>query len=365
MHAPHRSFTGCAVRSLTLLTLSSLLLACAGAPSAADSVATTQTAPATPAAAAVPKASPSYTDHPGAMQFITDVVERHGLQRAEVAALLAQAQPQQGILDAISRPAEAKPWREYRPIFLTPSRIDGGVAFWQRHAGILADAQQRFGVDPHIIVAIVGVETRYGNNTGSYRVLDALSTLAFDYPKRSEFFRRELEQFILLTREEQVDPLGAKGSYAGAMGQGQFIPSSYRNYAVDFDGDGKRDLWHSDRDVLGSVANYFKVHGWEADGPVVARARVTGNAYKALLEKGLKPHMPASELERYGVRTETQVDPGRQVALIELEGANGVEHWVVFDNFYVITRYNRSPLYAMAVHQLSQEIKAARSTATP
>jgi membrane-bound lytic murein transglycosylase B len=362
MHSPHRSFSGCAVRSFTLLTLSSLLLACAGAPNAADTVALTQAAPA---AAAAPKASPDYSDHPGATQFITDVVERHGLPRAEIAALLAQAQPQQGILDAISRPAEAKPWREYRPIFLTPARIDGGVAFWQRHAGILADVQKGFGVDPHIVVAIVGVETRYGGNTGSYRVLDALSTLAFDYPKRGDFFRGELEQFILLTREEQVDPLDAKGSYAGAMGQGQFIPSSYRNYAVDFDGDGKRDLWHSDRDVLGSVANYFKAHGWETDGPVVARARVTGDAYKALLEKGLKPHMPASELARYGVRTETQVDPDRQVALIELEGTDGVEQWVVFDNFYVITRYNRSPLYAMAVHQLSQEIVAARSAANP
>ena len=360
MHAPHRTVSRCAVQSVTLLILSSLLLACAGAPNAADTGVTTQAT-----AAAVPKASPNYTDHPAAAQFIADMVERHGLQRAEVAALLAQAQPQQGILDAISRPAEAKPWREYRPIFLTRARIDGGVEFWQRHAGILADAKQSFGVDPHVVVAIIGVETRYGGNTGKYRVLDALSTLAFDYPKRGEFFRGELEQFILLTREEHVDPLDAKGSYAGAMGQGQFIPSSYRNYAVDFDGDGKRDLWHSDRDVLGSVANYFKVHGWEAGGPVVARAQVEGDAYKALLEKGLKPHMPASELKSHGVRTETPISPDLQVALIELEGDNGLEQWVVFNNFYVITRYNRSPLYAMAVHQLSQEIAAARLAARP
>ena len=353
MKFPHPDPLGFDLRKPLLLTLSMLLASCAGTPSAGPASDTTAQANGATAS--------SYAEHPEAAQFVADMAERHHLPRDEVVALLAQAHRQQSILDAISRPAEAKPWRDYRPIFLTPARIDGGVQFWQRHADILADAEQSFGVDPHVIVAIVGVETRYGGNTGSYRVLDALSTLAFDYPKRGEFFRKELEQFLLLTREEQVDAVAVKGSYAGAMGQGQFIPSSYRNFAVDFDGDGKRDLWHSDRDVLGSVANYFKVHGWEAAGPVVARARVEGEAYKALLEKGLKPHMSAGELKDHGVSTEVSIAPDRPVALLELDGVKGLEHWVVFNNFYVITRYNRSPLYAMAVHQLSQEIAAARS----
>ena len=337
-----------------LLLLSTLLNGCANTPKAEAAT------PATTAAATSAATLGNYAKHPQAAQFIADMTQRHQLDSAEVTALLADAKRQQSILNAISRPAEAKPWRDYRPIFLTRERIDGGVKFWNTNAQILADAQQAFGVDSRIIVAIVGVETRYGSNTGSYRVLDALCTLAFDYPKRGEFFRGELEQFLLLTREEHVDARTAKGSYAGAMGQGQFIPSSYRAYAVDFDGDGKRDLWNSERDVLGSVANYFKVHGWQAGAPVVSRAHVSGNAYKALLDKGLQPHMPAGELAKYGVRTESPIAADTPVALVELDGNNGLEQWVVFNNFYVITRYNRSPLYAMAVHQLSTEIAAAR-----
>lgn len=340
------------LHAAALFLLTGLLNGCANTPNAAplsDSV-----------AAATPTAQRNYAAHPMAAQFIDDMATRHQLPRAEVTALLADAEKQQSILDAISRPAEGKAWREYRPIFLTQSRIDGGVAFWNSNAQILADAQQTYGVDSRVIVAIVGVETRYGGNTGSYRVLDALCTLAFDYPKRSDFFRGELEQFLLLTREEHVDVRSAKGSYAGAMGQGQFIPSSYRAYAVDFDGDGKRDLWNSERDVLGSVANYFKVHGWQQGAPVVSRARVTGTAYKALLEKGLKPHMSAGDLAKFGVHSDTPIAPDTQVALVEFDGDKGLEQWVLFNNFYVITRYNRSPMYAMAVHQLSQEIAAAR-----
>lgn len=302
-----------------------------------------------------------YAAHPEARAFIDEMVERHRLPRTEVEAALAQAERQQSILDAISRPAEAKPWRDYRPIFLTEARIAGGADFWNGNAAILEETSAQFGVDTDVIVAIIGVETRYGSHTGRYRVLDALATLAFDYPPRGEFFRGELEQFFLLAREEEIDPLEAKGSYAGAMGQGQFIPSSYRRYAVDFDGDGRRDLWNSQRDVLGSVANYLKVHGWEKGAPVVARAQVDGDAYRALLDKGLKPHLPAGELARYGVSTTEPIPAETPVALIELEGAEGPEHWVVFNNFYVITRYNRSPLYAMAVHQLGAEIAARRN----
>ncbi|MFP5506952.1 MAG: lytic murein transglycosylase B [Gammaproteobacteria bacterium] len=330
-----------ALRSLAVLLASwPLLGGCATAPGSADAT--------------------HYAAHPEAAGFIADMEQRHQLPAGEVRSLLAQAEKQQSILDAIARPAEAKPWRDYRPIFLTDARIDGGVRFWADNAEVLAAAEREFGVDARVIVAIVGVETRYGSNTGRYRVLDALATLAFDYPPRAKFFRGELENYLLLVREEHVDALTAKGSYAGAMGQGQFIPSSYRNYAVDFDGDGKRDLWNSPRDILGSVANYLKVHGWQLGAPVVARARVDGEGYRALLEKGLKPHLKARELAQHGVSIDTAADPEAEVALIELDGADGLEHWVVFDNFYVITRYNRSPLYAMAVHQLSEEIAAAR-----
>lgn len=300
----------------------------------------------------------NYRHHPQAPEFISQIVKRHQLPRSEVEALLKQAQKQQSILDAIARPAEAKPWRDYRPIFLTADRIEGGNAFWQENTVNLAEASKTFGVDSEVIVAIIGVETRYGRHTGGYRVLDALATLGFDYPPRSSFFRSELEQFILLTREEQIDPLTAKGSYAGAMGLGQFIPSSYRRYAVDFDGDGKRDLWNSTRDAIGSVANYLKEHSWEQGGPVAQRVQVSGEGYRTLLEKGMKPHIPAKQLSQYNIKTETPIDPERQVALIELEGDEGREYWVVFNNFYVITRYNRSPLYAMAVYQLSREIAA-------
>jgi membrane-bound lytic murein transglycosylase B len=359
MHPTHTT----ALHTALLFLLSALMNGCANMPKAEPASDTLAAAPATADVAPAATVSGGYATHPQAAQFIADMAARHQLPRAEVAMLLADAQRQQSILDAMSRPAEAKPWRDYRPIFLTRARIDGGVEFWNANAQILADAQQHFGVDSRVVVAIVGVETRYGGNTGKYRVLDALCTLAFDYPKRAEFFRGELEQFLLLSREEQVDARAAKGSYAGAMGQGQFIPSSYRAYAVDFDGDGKRDLWHSERDVLGSVANYFKVHGWQQGAPVVSRAHVTGNAYKALLDKGLKPHMPASDLAKYGVSTDSPIAADTQVALIELDGADGLEQWVVFNNFYVITRYNRSPLYAMAVHQLSNEIAAARGSA--
>ncbi|MFA7593706.1 MAG: lytic murein transglycosylase B [Thiohalobacteraceae bacterium] len=311
--------------------------------------------------ATTPTSPAYYTALPEARVFVDEMVERHQLPRAELEAMLAQAERQQSILDAIARPAEAKPWRDYRPIFLTEARINGGVDFWNTNAAILAEASAHFGVDTDVIVAIIGVETRYGSHTGRYRVLDALATLAFDYPPRSPFFRSELEQFFLLVREEAIDPLEAKGSYAGAMGQGQFIPSSYRRYAVDFDGDGRRDLWNSERDVLGSVANYLKVHGWVPGAPVVARAQVRGDAYRQLLDKGLKPHLPAGELARYGVVTTTPIPAGTPVALIELEGAQGLEQWVVFNNFYVITRYNRSPLYAMAVHQLGVEVATRRA----
>ena len=315
---------------------------------------------AMPACSATPQtgATGDFSNRPEVQTFIDEMVTTHGLDREELVTVFDQAQPRESIIAAMTRPAEAKPWYEYRPIFLTRSRIEGGVKFWSEHADILRAAEEKFAVDAQVIVAIIGVETRYGGNTGSYRVLDALSTLAFDYPPRAKFFRSELEQFLLLSREEDVDVLEVKGSYAGAMGYGQFISSSYRHYAVDFDNDGKRDLGDNPWDIIGSVANYLHEHKWELGKPVARHARVQGDGYKTLLEKGIKPATPVREMNKLGVQTNPPLPGNMKAALLELEDKGGPEYWVVLNNFYTITRYNRSPLYAMAVYQLSEEIRA-------
>lgn len=310
---------------------------------------------------ATPGCAGDFQDNADVQVFINEMVERHQFNRQQLVTLFDQARRRDDILEAIARPAEkTKPWYEYRKIFLTPERISGGVEFWKDNAAILERAGKHFEVDPAIIVAIIGVETRYGKHTGSYRVIDALSTLAFDYPPRSKFFRSELEQFLILTREEDVDVIEVKGSYAGAMGYGQFIPSSYRNYAVDFSGDGKRNLWNDLDDIIGSVANYFHRHGWKLQQPV--SARVTGGKPldKFELSENLKPgKTTAGDYAGKGVTTTPALPAGLPVALLELEQANGKEYWLTGNNFYVITRYNRSPLYAMAVYQLSEAIRDA------
>jgi membrane-bound lytic murein transglycosylase B len=301
-----------------------------------------------------------YAERPEMQEFIEEMIARHGFEAGALSDLLLDARPQPSIVAAISSPAEARPWHRYRPIFLTPSRIQGGVEYWNQHGELLARAEQVYGVAPEIIVAIIGVETLYGANTGRHRVLDALATLAFDYPPRSTFFRRELEQYLLLTREEGLDARALTGSYAGAMGKPQFISSSYRAYAVDFDGSGQRDLWNNTADVIGSVANYLHVHGWRADGPVAVPVRVNGEGYRDLLGKGLKPHFAVGELSGYGVEATETLPADELATLIALENENGHEHWLGLNNFYVITRYNRSPLYAMAVYQLAEAIREAR-----
>lgn len=306
-----------------------------------------------------PAAAGSYAEHPQAEAFVQELVEA-GFDADEVRGRLRSAEKQQSILDAIARPAEAKPWFEYRPIFVNRERIELGAVYWDEHEAILERVEQELGVDPRVIVAIVGVETRYGRHAGRYRVLDALATLGFDYPPRADFFRKELREFFLLSREEDIEMQDALGSYAGAMGHGQFIPSSYRRYAVDFDDDGQRNLWHSPEDILGSVGNYLHVHGWEPGAQVAVPARVKGESHQRLLEAGVRPSIPAGKLDEYGVSPATGIDPDTRVGLIALETANGQEYWVVFNNFYVITRYNRSPLYAMAVHQLARAIAERR-----
>lgn len=297
--------------------------------------------------------------HPDMRAFIADMARRHQFDPAQLEKWFEQAQLRDDIIATISRPAESKPWYQYRPIFLQPGRIDGGVAFWNEHAAQLEKAERIYGVPPQIITAILGVETRYGSRQGGYRVIDSLVTLAFNYPPRAAFFRQELEQYLLLTREEGIDPLSLTGSYAGAMGQTQFISSSFRHYAVDFDGDGRRDLWNDAADAIGSIGNYFKEHGWERGGIVAVPAAVAGNDYPALVAAGLKPNAPVAELKRRGVTPQAAVPDDDLAALIELEQKDGREYWLGMQNFYAITRYNHSPLYAMAVYQLSEEIRAA------
>ncbi len=302
-------------------------------------------------------------DYEGAKvaEFIEEMTRDYGFASEQLGELFKHAERKQAILDAISRPAErTKPWKEYRPIFITDSRIAQGVDFWRQHEEALSRAEAEYGVPAEVIVSIIGVETFYGRNTGSYRVIDALSTLGFDYPPRQPFFRQQLKEFLLLVREEQVDPLALKGSYAGAMGLPQFMPSSFRAYAVDFDGDGRIDIWNNPVDAIGSVASYFKQHGWKAGEPVVARAQVSGDRFEEGLTEGLESVKNAGELAALGWRTESAVPPETPITAFRLEGADGDEYWVGWPNFYVITRYNRSVMYAMAVHQLSERLADAR-----
>lgn len=300
--------------------------------------------------------SAGYVQRDEFRRFVDEMVARHDFSSTRLTSLFSQVKPRPDIIEAISNPAEAKPWYQYRPIFVTESRVRGGVEFWRNHAETLARAERVYGVPAQVIVAIIGVETRYGRHKGRYPVLEALSTLAFDYPPRSRFFRSELEHYLLLTREEGIDPLSLTGSYAGAMGGPQFISSSYRRYAVDFDGDGRRDLWDSYADMIGSIANYFAVHGWRPGEPIAAPARVDGTDYKRLQDLGLQPKHSLRQMREHGITPQTDLAGEQPAALITLETRGEPEYWLGLHNFYVITRYNHSALYAMAVYQLSQEI---------
>jgi membrane-bound lytic murein transglycosylase B len=302
----------------------------------------------------------SYLSRPEVREFIAHMVSEHSFNKTALEQLFAEAEQQKSALEAIARPAEAKPWHEYREIFVTGQRIQGGVEFWGQHEDLLARAEQVYGVPPEIITAIIGVETYYGRQTGGFPVFDTLVTLGFDYPPRADFFKQELEHFLLLSREEKLDGPSVEGSYAGAMGMGQFISSSYRNYAVDFDGDGRRRLWDSTADAIGSVANYFSVHGWKPGAPVALPAKVQGKQYRALIERGMEPSIKAGRLPIQGVQVQGEIDDQARVALFEYDAGDGMQYWVGLNNFYVITRYNRSSLYAMAVYQLSQAIEQAR-----
>lgn len=317
------------------------------------------------ASALVATARADMLAHPGVSEFIDEMVQQQGFERAALEQLFRDTELRDDILTAINRPAEGKPWHQYRPIFLTEKRINEGVEFWNKNAAALAAAEKEFGVSAAIIVAIIGVETHYGKHRGRYRVMDALATLAFGYPQRAPFFRNQLAEYLLMTREERVDPLSLTGSYAGAMGQPQFMPSSFRNFAVDFDKDGRRDLWENRADIIGSVANYFAQHQWKYGAPVVMRAEHNGGSYEELVARGLKPAIAASELTNNGITVEPQLPAEQLAALVRLDTEEGSEYWVALDNFYVITRYNRSPLYAMAVWQLSEAILSTRAEQKP
>ncbi len=301
----------------------------------------------------------NYAVHPKAIQFVDEMVAKHQFDRAALLTIFSRTEKQQSILDAISRPAEkTKPWHEYRKIFINERRVKQGVVFWQAHAELLARAEKEFGVPAAIIVAILGVETRYGQNTGSYQVMDALATLAFDYPKRAKFFRKELEHLLLLTREQNKDALTLKGSYAGAMGYGQFMPSSYRAYSVDFDNDGFNDIWHNAGDAIGSIANYFRRHGWRTGEPVATVATITADFDGSVINNRAKPELSIAQLRQRGfVGTETFAD-NQLASALSFVNKDGFSYWLALNNFYVITRYNHSHLYAMAVYQLSEKVKA-------
>jgi len=306
---------------------------------------------ASPARAADPAPLPELAD------FIHEMARTHGFSERALERQFARVRLRPEIIQAMERPKEALPWYEYRKLFVNDGRAEQGVAFWRRHASLLKRAQKEYGVPPEIVVAILGVETQYGRNRGQWPVLDALTTLMLRYPPRAPFFRQELEQYLLLAREQKLDPLGVKGSYAGAMGMPQFIPSSWRRYAVDFDGDRKRDLLGSEADIIGSVANFLHAHGWRVDAPVADEARVEGTLYFWLEKLGSKPSLPLRQFVRYGVSPPTHRDPDMPAALILLEGEAGPDARIGYNNFYVITRYNRSHRYAMAVHELAERIR--------
>ncbi|WP_412731112.1 lytic murein transglycosylase B [Dyella aluminiiresistens] len=303
-------------------------------------------------------ALPAWADtHPGQAALVREVARDTGRSPAALNALLDGAKVQQSILDAISRPAESKPWSAYRPIFLTQARIDAGIAFYQAHRGLIERIARQYGVSPEIIVAILGVETYYGRNTGHYKVLDALVTLGFHYPPRAKFFRAELKTLLELPADKLGGPLDTlTGSYAGAQGWGQFMPDSIRDYAVDGDGDGRIDLQSSLPDILASVANYFAKHGWVDGGAVAAQAQPDVAARSLTWTPA--PQWPLEQLEAWGYAPLRMINPGEPTSLLTLQGGHGPEYWFTFHNFQVITRYNRSPLYAMAVYQLAQAIAA-------
>jgi len=307
----------------------------------------------------------TYAEHPAAEKFIQTVSQKHGLDEAHLRSVLSQAQMQPAVIKAILPPADpkVKSWKNYRARFLDDLRIKKGLEFWREHASTLAAASEKHGVPEEIIVAIIGVETIYGRVTGSFQTVSALATLAFDYPPRSALFTSELEELFLLSRDQGQSPLVYNGSFAGALGLPQFMPSSYRRFAVDFDGDGKVDLMGSPADAIGSVANFLHEHGWEPGGTVAIKIKSARGDLKKLAER-IEPVLSVEDVESHQIKPESGVPAGAKFAVIDLVTPDRpTEYWLGFQNFYTITRYNRSSFYAMSVFHLAQTLKQARKAA--
>ncbi len=288
------------------------------------------------------------------------MVYKHGFNRQELTQIFRDVQPRRRVLERIKAPTTAKPWREFRAITLTRERIDRGVTFWSIHEKALQRASADYGVPQEIIVATIGIESLYGHHMGGFRVIDALTTLAFQYPPRADYFREELEELMLLTRDTGLDPLRIRGSYAGAIGIPQFMPSSYRKYAKDFDGDGKPDLVNSVPDTVASVANYYRSFGWRSGEPVAVKATVKAAGANKMDSLAIAPHITMAELKKQGITPLTPVADNLLAAPFAVEGDNSKEYWLGLNNFYVITRYNRSINYALAVHVLAEELRAKK-----
>lgn len=330
-----------------------------------------------PGTSPLPEPYPAMPLEQARAMFVRDTAAKYGIDPKRIEDTLARAEIRDSILNAMSRPAEAKPWHEYRPLLVTNVRVDGGRAFLEKHRDKLAKVEASTGVPAEIIVAIIGIETSFGANTGKYPVVDALYTLGFAYPRsgdpakadrearREAFFRNELGMLFALGKAEGFDVGTLTGSYAGAMGWGQFMPSSYLEFAVDGDGDGKRDLFANLDDVFASIANYFVAKGgWERGGPVVARAQVAPDA-KPFEPEGFEPAYTLADLAALGYATSRPLPPTQPATLVLLDGASGREHWLAFRNFYAITRYNISKHYAMAVHELAEAIAGRASPSAP
>jgi len=312
-----------------------------------------------------PKQGPTYAKRPEVRAYIKEMARRHGFVEKELVYLFSRTHRIDPILQAIAQPAEkVKSWKEYRELLLSEKRLSGGREFWAAHRAALERAEREFGVPAEYIVAIIGVETLYGRNTGRYRVIDALSTLAFDYPPRAEFFREELTSYLLLARDEGINVFATKGSYAGAIGIPQFMPGSARRYAVDFDGSGAIDLHRSPVDAVGSVANFLKRHGWRTGDAVLLGAKVEGKGYEAYATGGLEPKATLAELAAAGVQAQPPLPGGLadpRAALIELATPGEPSDFRLgLHNFWVLTRYNRSALYAAAVSDLADSLRATR-----
>jgi len=298
-----------------------------------------------------------FSGRPEVDQFIEEMVREHGFDESALKFVFESARYRQSIIDAMTRPAEKTlTWKGYRKIFLTSKRISEGKKFIQQYRNVLSEAEKVYGVPVSVIAAVIGVETYYGQRMGSYRVIDALSTLSFNYPPRAAFFRGQLKEFLILAREENQNELQLLGSYAGAMGYGQFIPSSYRSFAIDFDADGIRDIWMNPADAIGSVANYLSEHHWLPGQPVADQLKNVSTQAMSLFGGKLKPHVSVEDLEKNGIRADARISADSEVSPLLFQGGEGAEYWLGYYNFYVITRYNHSKLYAMAVYQLSLEL---------